>query len=58
LFAPNLNEIVFDDARHIYLADVPARKVGLITAGKRFILLSPPFSKPALFAEMFPSKRR
>ena len=58
VFTPNLNEIVFDDAYHIYLADVPARKVGLITAGKRFILLAPPFSKPALFAEMFPSRHR
>ena len=51
VFAPNLTEIVFDDANHIYLADIAGRKVGLITAGKRFMLLSPLFSKSEHFIE-------
>jgi hypothetical protein len=53
VFAPNLNEIVFDDAHHIYLADIAAQKVGRITTGKRFILLSPLFSKSEHFMELF-----
>lgn len=51
VFAPNLTEIVFDDANHIYLADIAGRKVGLITVGKRFMLLSPLFSKSEHFIE-------
>jgi hypothetical protein len=51
VFTPNLNEIVFDDANHIYLADIATRKVGPITAGKRFILLTPLFSKSEHFME-------
>ena len=58
VFTPNLNELVFDDAHHIYLADIAARKVGPITAGKRFMLLSPLFSKSEHFMELFRYENR
>ena len=48
-FAPDPQEIVFSDSSHIYLASIAGRKVGLVTAGTRFLLLSPPFSKAEQF---------
>jgi len=50
-FARSASELVFDDDRHLYLADIPRHKVGLITAGRRFVLVSSPFSKAENFTE-------
>lgn len=38
-------EILFTDEHHLYVADIPARKVGLLGPGKRFLLLTDFFSK-------------
>lgn len=50
-FARSLNELIFDDNMDIYLANVPKHKVGLVAAGRRFVLLSAPFSKAERFSE-------
>jgi len=46
-------EFLFDDSEHLYLANIGSKKVGLLTAGRRFLLFTETFSKPADFQKWF-----